>query len=1295
MSLCSFVTSQTTTTTSSNPSSSNQSSNQTQTLCSTLNEKPILTLSPKQVLMLNTNRINSSPDSSLQYVVKKSPTILILSKPKSSDLSPKPIVHKPHKSSSNLISSYFNNKHTQQQNNTSGPNTTSLTPNATPYHNLPIQYVPNSKPITLIPIGKLTQNTNTSNFNDNFNGSQLIPIETIEISTATIEINSTDDAANCADKVEQVVEEIIETEVNDVEIKVEKKEDGDEKEPIVEEQHVEKEEQNEDKKESIQDQEIPMEKINNQIITVNTKSDVTRCICEMDHDDGFMICCDNCLVWQHIACMEVNKKKIPDKFYCEKCDPRVVNAQRARQIQEKYLKNLSKNFNKIKNRRNSSSSNTTSVLTPQPQHTENEQIELKNEPIDDPISYESNIPSSPTTSSSDNNECKHKLKRKYKSRTIKEEYDTTKNIDDSSKETQSSSKKIQNLDSKSLNLDQIQPDILKVIKTKNKKLDELDDIKKYRVKITQNIQKDQIICEYLGQISYSNENCAHDLENYLISIKIPNDSELKPSTSSSSSSSTTNLNDLDSQIVFIDSSKLYNNSRYIRKSCKFNTRLIPFKDNKENLRFFVQSTENISKNGEVFLPADVSGSLSNLVCVCESNECEVKIKLSEKILKNTPVKSTKVHKESVRGERRPSTQSPGPTIHLLDDNKNLSREDRKLASYMRVIERLEKQNKRKKESKIKENCEKIESKLSEDSNDNKNSQGTCEKENEKILEKISKKSKTSRPSLLVKTQVSETVDMEIASITEAKPLETNEEIKPTVKSPDYSFVNLSIQPRRTLNLLQRNLESDDENRFSPALESLENNKNFLTNKSFFHPKKHWLKTCSNEDSQNGSSPTKNENPQPPKKRRVFIEESSIEPLDNTTVQPNEQLNINIQPSPPVFFPPEHQLYLNFLNFQMSSPNFLSSAPISSCSTPNFYTPNQFYPPDLLHFHQLATMSLYQNIMNPSLPFTSLPSPQSNTSLTETAPEATKKKVSLAEYRQRKESIKPSEILFESISSTKSFNNDDSLCELDVYPTNETQAEITENKEFSNMEKIRHSSASSCSSRCSRKSSISNISVISSCSSIRSRSPSSSSQRSHSSRLSSFEAKNEHKIEEPKYFKFKYQQDDNLKRKKLDDMLDEYRNEGLKLKEKPRTRSCSLNRSFSQSRSESSLDENNWKSKSDRKYFPYKKRSNSLNRRRGQNRRWTEYDRVRPSRSNEDYLQRFKFKKFPNTNKFDLRFYLKNKCKENNNNNNNKNFSSNKSSCYGSSSCSSTSSIASSNDFISLTSTTSSLPIKKF
>lgn len=51
--------------------------------------------------------------------------------------------------------------------------------------------------------------------------------------------------------------------------------------------------------------------------------------------------------------MEVNRKKIPEKFYCEKCDARPVNAIRAKQNQEKYLKNIQK-----MKRRNSSSPTT-------------------------------------------------------------------------------------------------------------------------------------------------------------------------------------------------------------------------------------------------------------------------------------------------------------------------------------------------------------------------------------------------------------------------------------------------------------------------------------------------------------------------------------------------------------------------------------------------------------------------------------------------------------------------------------------------------------------------------------------------------------------------------------------------------------------------------------------------------------------------------------------------------------------------------------------------------------------------
>ena len=66
-------------------------------------------------------------------------------------------------------------------------------------------------------------------------------------------------------------------------------------------------------------------------------TDVTRCICELEHDDGFMICCDKCLVWQHIVCMRVNKRRIPEKFFCERCEARCVDVARAKCKQRRWL----------------------------------------------------------------------------------------------------------------------------------------------------------------------------------------------------------------------------------------------------------------------------------------------------------------------------------------------------------------------------------------------------------------------------------------------------------------------------------------------------------------------------------------------------------------------------------------------------------------------------------------------------------------------------------------------------------------------------------------------------------------------------------------------------------------------------------------------------------------------------------------------------------------------------------------------------------------------------------------------
>lgn len=48
----------------------------------------------------------------------------------------------------------------------------------------------------------------------------------------------------------------------------------------------------------------------------------TRCICGLTHDDGSMIACDTCDVWQHMVCMGLNRKRPPEEYFCELCKPR-------------------------------------------------------------------------------------------------------------------------------------------------------------------------------------------------------------------------------------------------------------------------------------------------------------------------------------------------------------------------------------------------------------------------------------------------------------------------------------------------------------------------------------------------------------------------------------------------------------------------------------------------------------------------------------------------------------------------------------------------------------------------------------------------------------------------------------------------------------------------------------------------------------------------------------------------------------------------------------------------------------
>ncbi|XP_063407712.1 mucin-4-like isoform X2 [Mytilus trossulus] len=88
----------------------------------------------------------------------------------------------------------------------------------------------------------------------------------------------------------------------------------------------------------IEVEEISVTSVGQQASVDVTSSDavddsITRCICDFTHDDGYMICCDKCSVWQHIDCMAVDRTNIPESYFCEICEPRTLDRDRARQIQ--------------------------------------------------------------------------------------------------------------------------------------------------------------------------------------------------------------------------------------------------------------------------------------------------------------------------------------------------------------------------------------------------------------------------------------------------------------------------------------------------------------------------------------------------------------------------------------------------------------------------------------------------------------------------------------------------------------------------------------------------------------------------------------------------------------------------------------------------------------------------------------------------------------------------------------------------------------------------------------------------
>lgn len=58
-------------------------------------------------------------------------------------------------------------------------------------------------------------------------------------------------------------------------------------------------------------------------IVTESNEDIIRCICGLYKDEGVMIQCAKCFVWQHIECTKADASV--DNYMCEKCESRVVD----------------------------------------------------------------------------------------------------------------------------------------------------------------------------------------------------------------------------------------------------------------------------------------------------------------------------------------------------------------------------------------------------------------------------------------------------------------------------------------------------------------------------------------------------------------------------------------------------------------------------------------------------------------------------------------------------------------------------------------------------------------------------------------------------------------------------------------------------------------------------------------------------------------------------------------------------------------------------------------------------------
>ncbi|XP_065066637.1 inactive histone-lysine N-methyltransferase 2E-like isoform X2 [Rhopilema esculentum] len=430
---------------------------------------------------------------------------------------------------------------------------------------------------------------------------------------------------------------------------------------------------------------------NEQTDTGNEDEDeegVTRCICGFAHDDGYMICCDRCGSWQHIDCMGIKSDSVPETYHCDRCEPRQLDVERARAIQQRKKDTLTDDDGDEDTDTDEESGQTYTAVSNTPTR-----ITL----TATPVIKKRGKNRLKSTSSEGNTKQRKRVNRKRQRTSTGQMNETTLQIDSNSLESHSGFENFQEIEEniydpaiKSLGLENTEETSDHNI---SKKLFMVADVVENRKGLVaiEAIKVGQIITEYKGKML---PKAMYEESNPFFKRSCP---------------FLLHYNKIDELELVVDARTVGNEARYIRRSCAPNSDVTHVvKDG--NLHILVQSKQPLVMGTEITIPFDypLETYTGYLNCACKEPTCLV-LKHNQRYLPQSGRKRSRYSvPDATSSTRNSASENQGETDsdeneldvgRPMSRRKKLSREERKLQAYLKQIEKMEKKEKRVKDPK--------------------------------------------------------------------------------------------------------------------------------------------------------------------------------------------------------------------------------------------------------------------------------------------------------------------------------------------------------------------------------------------------------------------------------------------------------------------------------------------------------------------------------------------------------------------------------------------------------------------